>query len=71
MTKKLTRDPDHQMLAGVIAGFANYFKHDVTVWRVAIVVLAILTGVLPVVVFYIASWFVMPEKDRVEYTVVE
>ena len=48
-----------------MAGFSNYFKHDVTIWRVAIVALAIVTGLLPVIVFYLMSWFIMPEKDEV------
>lgn len=71
MKKKLQRDHKQGILGGVIAGFSDYFKHDVTVWRVGVIILAIVTGVLPVVIFYLASWFVMPEKDDVEYTVVE
>ena len=69
MPKKLQRDEDNKLLGGVMAGFANYFKHDVTIWRVGFVALAIVTGILPVVVFYLISWFIIPEKDGVVYTV--
>jgi len=57
------------MVGGVLAGFSNYFKNDVTLWRVGIVALALLTGILPVLVFYFAAWFVMPDKDDVEYDI--
>lgn len=69
--KKLQRDENKKMLGGVLAGFSHYFKNDVTVWRLGVVLLAILTGILPVVVFYLIAWFVMPVKDDANYTVVE
>lgn len=78
MPKKLQRDENNKMIGGVMAGFANYFKNDVTVWRLAVVLLALVTAILPVVVFYLIAWFIMPPKDKlsggdgeVEYTVVE
>lgn len=75
MNKKLERNEDKKMIGGVIAGFSDYLKHDVTVWRLGVVALAIITGILPVVVFYLVSWFVMPRQSRyrddVEYAVVE
>lgn len=84
MNKKLQRDEKHKMLGGVMAGFSNYFKQDVTIWRLGIVLLALVTAVIPVLVFYFIAWFVMPPKDKVnaegregplgdevEYTVVE
>ena len=71
MKKKLERDESKKMLGGVMAGFSNYFKHDVTIWRIGIVGLALVTAVIPVVAFYLISWLVMPVKDRVEYTVID
>jgi phage shock protein C len=71
MTKKLERDEQNKLAGGVMAGFANYFKTDVTIWRLGIVLLAILTAVVPVAVFYLIAWFVMPEKSDVEYRVVD
>ena len=71
MTKKLQRDEKNKMVGGVLAGFSNYFKNDVTIWRIGVVVLAIVTGVIPVLVFYLVSWFIMPDKGDAEYRVVE
>jgi phage shock protein C len=71
MKKKLRRDGSEKMVGGVLAGFAAYSKSDVTVWRIGTVLLALVTAVLPVVVFYIFAWFIMPDKDDAEYTVVD
>jgi len=43
-TKQLTRLPDQGQIAGVCAGLADYFSIDVTLMRVAFVLLAIATG---------------------------
>jgi len=69
--KKLVRDEKRKLLGGVMAGFANYFRSDVTIWRLGIVLLALLTAIVPVVVFYVIAWLVMPDRDsEVEYEVV-
>lgn len=71
MQTKLKRNESDKIIAGVMAGFADYFKQDVTLWRLGIVLLALLTAVIPVLVFYVIAWYVMPPKDGVDYTVVE
>lgn len=72
MAKKLTKKVDTKMLGGVISGIADYFNQDPTLLRVAVVALAILTGILPVVIFYLVAWFIMPDGGTdVEYTVVD
>lgn len=75
MNKKLQRDENNKMIGGVVAGFADYVRHDVTLWRLGVVALAIITGVIPVLVFYLISWIVMPPKgstpDEVHYEVVD
>lgn len=74
MKKKLTRDVNDQMIAGVIAGIAKYFGHDVTLWRLAFVFVTVFTGFVPGIVFYILAWIIMPPEDGVrdvEYVVNE
>jgi phage shock protein C len=58
--KKLHRVPEEGVIAGVAAGFARYFDADVTLVRVLIVVLAILSGGFPGVVVYIVLAIIMP-----------
>ena len=62
------------MIAGLLAGLADYFNQDVTVWRLAFVFLLILTGLMPGVLLYLVAWIMMPLQETgntVEYTVYE
>lgn len=78
MKKKLYRSKSNQMVAGVLAGFAEYFGHDATIWRLGFVFFLVMTGLMPGVLLYLLAWFVMPlegENDQsihdVEYEVVD
>lgn len=41
--KRLFRDEEHKMVAGVLAGFANFFGHDALYWRFGYVILFLLS----------------------------
>lgn len=72
--KKLTRDVDNQLIAGVIAGLANYFEQDITLWRLGAALLLVATGGFPGIILYILAWIIMPTEryaDTVSYTVDE
>ena len=60
MEKKLQRDTQDKMLAGVCSGLAEYLEIDVVLIRVAFIVafLAGLSGGLAYIIF----WVVMPVK---------
>jgi phage shock protein PspC (stress-responsive transcriptional regulator) len=66
--KRLYRDPDNQMIAGVASGIANYFGIDPVIVRLVFAASLLFwgTGVL----VYILLWIVMPEakttSDKVE-----
>lgn len=62
MQKRLTRDEHNKMIAGVIAGIANYLGHDVVLWRIGAVLGLIFTGFAPIGVIYIAAWVIMPSN---------
>ncbi len=59
--KKLYRDPETAMLAGVSSGLAAYFNIDPSIPRLFFVLLTIFggTGIL----IYIILWLVLPEAD--------
>ena len=76
MRKRLERNTDKALIAGVIAGLADYFDQDTTLLRLAAVVLIVLTGFFPGVFLYIVAWIIMPVKNSaepvdVEYEVVD
>ncbi|MBX5494461.1 MAG: PspC domain-containing protein [Bryobacteraceae bacterium] len=58
--RRLTRAMDEKMIAGVCAGFARYFKIDVTLIRIAWLAAVVLagTGLLA----YLICWIVMPKE---------
>jgi phage shock protein PspC (stress-responsive transcriptional regulator) len=62
-TKVLVRRREDRMLAGVCAGFADYFRLDVTLVRVIVAVVSVLTGGAGVLA-YLAAWVIIPGEDE-------
>jgi phage shock protein C len=58
--KRLYRSETNKRIAGVCGGIGEMLDIDPTVIRVATVVLALATGILPFVVGYIIAWLVFP-----------
>jgi phage shock protein C len=75
MKKRLERDKEKALVSGVLAGMANYFEQDPTLFRVMAIAFLVLTGFFPGILLYIAAMLVMPRKTDgpadVEYEVVE
>lgn len=61
MEKKLTKSTDKQ-IAGVCAGIAEYFGWEVTLTRIAYVVLSLFSAAFPGIILYIILMLIMPEK---------
>ena len=62
--RRLTRSSKHKMIAGVCGGLAEYFVLDVTVVRVAYVILSVLSAAFPGILAYIILMVVMPPPDQ-------
>ena len=60
MKKRLERDMDNKLIGGVIAGIANYFNHDITLWRLGFIVGLVFTGFFPLALVYLLAWAIMP-----------
>jgi phage shock protein C len=60
--KSLRRSRDQRMLSGVSGGLAEYFNIDVTLVRLGIVGLTLITGGTALL-GYVAAWIVIPEAD--------
>ena len=61
MAKKLYRSNSQKMLAGVCGGLAEYFDTDVSIIRLLIAGLALVTAFFPMFFFYIIAWIVVPQ----------
>ncbi len=60
--KKLTRRRVDRVLAGVCGGLADYFKIDVTIFRVLFVILLIASwGICAII--YLIMWLFIPERN--------
>ena len=62
-TKVLLRSRKDRMVAGVCAGIADYFGWDVTLVRVIVAVVSVLTGGTGVLA-YLAAWAIVPAEGE-------
>ncbi|MFN8239095.1 MAG: PspC domain-containing protein [Chitinophagales bacterium] len=60
--KRLYRDPDNSLVAGVCSGISNYFGVADPIWvRIGFILLTIITGFGFGLLAYPILWFIMPE----------
>jgi phage shock protein C len=55
------------MIAGVLAGIANYFDMDPTVVRILYVVLSIASVGFPGIIVYLIMWAIMPMEQSTQF----
>lgn len=64
--KKLTRS-NNKMIAGVLAGIADYLDMDPTVVRILYVVLSIASVGFPGIIVYLIMWAIMPLEQPTQF----
>jgi phage shock protein C len=62
-TKVLVRSRKGRMVAGICAGAAEYFGWDLTLVRVIVAVIAVITGGAGALA-YLAAWAIIPEEGK-------
>jgi len=62
-TKILVRSRKGRMVAGICAGIAQYFGLDVTLVRVIVAVVSVITGGAGVLA-YLAAWVIIPGEGE-------
>ena len=60
--RRLYRSTNNRMVAGVVAGIADYFGIDPTLARVAYVIGSILSAAFPGVLVYAILWAIIPQE---------
>lgn len=63
MAKKLYRSLTKKIVGGVCGGLADYFDLDVSLIRLIFVILALVTALLPMLIFYIVAWIIIPAEE--------
>ena len=69
--KKLYRNDETAVVAGVLSGLAEYFKQDPVLFRLIAIFLLIVTGVFPGLMMYLIAWFIIPNRPKADYTIVD
>jgi phage shock protein C len=65
--KKLYRSNTNKVLAGICGGLGEYFEVDPVVVRVAWIVVSMVTGVIPGIIAYIITIFIIPEHRHIKH----
>jgi len=64
MAKKLYRSQEKKMIGGVCGGLSEYFDLDVNLIRIIFVGIGLFSAVLPMVIFYLIAWAIMPLAEK-------
>ncbi len=59
---RLLRSRD-RILGGVCGGLAKWLGWDITIVRIAYIIISILSAAFPGTIVYIILWMIMPEED--------
>lgn len=59
--RRLKRDMAAKKIAGICAGFAEYFDMDVTLVRLIWLGVSLMSGIVPGVMVYIVAWIILPK----------
>ncbi|MBM3284790.1 MAG: PspC domain-containing protein [Candidatus Aminicenantes bacterium] len=63
MSKKLYRSLNKKIIGGVCGGLADYFDLDVSLVRLIFVAIALVTALLPMLIFYVIAWIIIPVEE--------
>lgn len=64
--KKLYRSSKDKKIAGICGGLADYLGHDATFIRLIFVMVFILTGFIPMLIFYLLAWVILPKEEEIQ-----
>jgi len=60
--KKLVRSSKNKILTGLLGGLGDYYNVDPTILRLVFLLIFVLTGFFPGVVFYFIAALIVPQK---------
>ena len=64
VTKKLYRSEDDKVLAGLLGGLGEYFDIDPIILRLAYVLIAFITGLVPGLIVYFIAILIVPKQPK-------
>ena len=64
--KKIYRSQEDKKIAGILGGLGELFDIDPTLLRLVFVFIGLATGVIPLIVAYLAGWIIIPKGKNQE-----
>lgn len=61
--KKLARSREHNIIAGVMGGIADYLGWSPTKVRLLFIIISCVSAAVPGILIYVILWFLMPMAD--------
>lgn len=58
--RRLYRSSKNRVIAGVCGGLGEFLKMDPVIIRLIFIVLAFITAIVPMIIFYIIAWIIIP-----------
>jgi phage shock protein PspC (stress-responsive transcriptional regulator) len=62
--KHLYRSDTNKIFGGIIGGLGEYWGVDPTMLRLAFLAIAIFTGIVPGIIFYLVALIIVPKKRK-------
>lgn len=66
--RKIYLSEKNKKIAGLLGGIGETYDVDPTLLRIITIVLALITGVLPVVIAYLLAWLITPRQRSLTET---
>lgn len=60
--KKLYRSTTERKIAGICGGVAELLNLDPTIVRLIFILIMLITGIIPMLIFYLIAWWIIPQK---------
>jgi phage shock protein PspC (stress-responsive transcriptional regulator) len=65
--KRLYRSRRDRRFAGICGGFGKYLRIDSNILRIALIILMVLTGFVPILLAYLIGMIIIPEEVMIKY----
>ena len=59
--KRIYRSREDKKIAGIMGGLVELFDIDPTLLRLGFVFIGLATGIIPLIVAYLAGWIIIPK----------
>ncbi len=60
--KKIYRSRENRIVFGICGGIGEYYNIDPAITRIIFIILLFVTGLLPLILAYLISYFIIPDN---------